>query len=167
MQDIKCMLFIIFKFTLPQKNDMKKFRYSIDIRAPREEVWRFMLDKETYRTWVNAAWPGSYYEGEWKHGGSIRFIGADGSGTKATLVKQVPNEHLSIKHIAVLEKGDREDTTSESAKSWIGTMEQYIFTEKDGVTTLTVDIETSPDWEKMFNEGWPVALQSLKAMTER
>jgi hypothetical protein len=126
-----------------------------------------MLDKETYRTWVNAAWPGSYYEGEWKQGGSIRFIGADGSGTKGTLVKQVPNEHLSIKHIAVLEKGGREDTTSESAKSWIGTMEQYIFTEKDGVTTLTVDIETSPYWEKMFNEGWPVALQSLKAMTER
>ncbi len=146
---------------------MKKLRYSIDIKAPKQKVWRFMLDKETYKKWVNAAWPDSYYEGEWKEGGSLRFIGADGSGTKATLVKEVPNEYLSIKHTAVLEKGGREDTTSESAKSWIGTMEQYIFTEKDGITTLTVDIETSPDWERMFNEGWPIALQSLKALNEK
>jgi uncharacterized protein YndB with AHSA1/START domain len=143
---------------------IQKLHFSITINAPKEKVWDTMLDKETYKAWVNAAWPGSYYEGEWKEDSDLKFIGPDGSGTKAMLVEHVPYEHSFVKHVAVLESGGKEDTTSDNAKSWIGTTERYTFTEKDGVTELAIDIETTPEWEKMFNDGWPTALRALKEL---
>jgi uncharacterized protein YndB with AHSA1/START domain len=146
---------------------MKTLHFEVTIYAPKEKVWSTMLDPETYKKWVNASWPGSYYVGEWKEGASLKFIGAEGGGTKAILVKHVPYEFSLAKHIAVITQDGQEDTTSDSAKSWIGTTERYTFTEKDGVTTLTVDIETTPEWEKMFNDGWPKALQALKELCEK
>jgi hypothetical protein len=130
-------------------------------------VWNTMLNKATYDAWTGVAWPGSSYQGEWKEGTTIKFVGPDGSGTVAQFEKLTPYEHVFAKHIAVLEKGGTEDTTSESAQAWIGTTEAYTFTEKDGATELAVDIETTPEWEKMVNDGWPKALQALKELCEK
>jgi hypothetical protein len=60
-----------------------------------------------------------------------------------------------------------EDRTSEVAKGWIGITEAYRFAEQLGKTTLTVSIETNPAWSKMFDEGWPGALEELKMIAER
>ena len=60
-----------------------------------------------------------------------------------------------------------EDRTSEIARGWIGTTEQYTFKEHDGSTDLIVEIETTPEWEAMFNDGWPNALAKLKEICER
>src|SRR3712207_8485703 len=45
--------------------------------------------------------------------------------------------------------------SSDVAKGWIGTTESYTFTERNGKTTLTVEINTNPEWASMFNDGWP------------
>lgn len=146
---------------------MKKLEYKIIINAPRQAVWETMLDQETYKQWVDAAWPSSYYEGEWKEGSNLRFITADGSGTLATLIKHKSYELSYAKHIALLNPGGAEDRESEVAKGWIGTTEMYTFTEKKGVTELNVEINTNPDWAEMFNDGWPKALAKLKEICER
>jgi hypothetical protein len=39
-----------------------------------------MFGPKTYREWVNAGWPGAYYEGVWKTGENMRFIGDNGKG---------------------------------------------------------------------------------------
>ena len=67
----------------------------------------------------------------------------------------------------MLGPGGVEDRTSDVAKGWIGTTEEYRFSEAKGKTTLTVVMETTPDWAKMFDEGWPVALEELKKLAER
>jgi hypothetical protein len=46
-------------------------------------------------------------------------------------------------------------------------MESYTFKEKDDTTDLKVEIYTNPDWEKMFNDGWPNALKKLKEIAEK
>lgn len=145
---------------------MKKLNYKIDINAARQKVWETMLNKETYKQWVDVAWPGSYYEGEWKEGNNLKFITPDGSGTLATLIKHQPYQLSYAKHIAVLNVGGVEDRESEVAKGWIGTTERYIFTESKGVTELKVEINTKPDWAEMFNDGWPKALAKLKEICE-
>jgi hypothetical protein len=59
------------------------------------------------------------------------------------------------------------DRNSPEAKGWIGTTEEYTFTEKNGKTELKVTVNTTPEWESMFNDGWPDALKKLKEICER
>jgi len=145
---------------------MERLTYQITISASARKVWETMLEKSTYEQWTAKAWPGSSYKGKWEQGEQISFGGDDGSGTLAEIVEAKPYESLLAKHIAVLGKGGVEDRSSDIAKGWVGTMEGYRFEERDGKTTLTVTIETSSPWKDMFDEGWPVALQDLKELTE-
>jgi uncharacterized protein YndB with AHSA1/START domain len=147
---------------------MKKIEYKTEIAAKRDKVWNTMLQPDTYREWVNAGWPGARYEGNWKQGENIRFLGGEQSGgTMASLIEVRQPEYIKAKHIAVINGDGSEDRTSEQAKGWIGTTEEYTFTEKNGKTELKVVVNTTPEWESMFNEGWPDALKKLKEICER
>jgi uncharacterized protein YndB with AHSA1/START domain len=146
---------------------MEHLEYKIVISASAKKVWETMLQENTYKQWVAKSWPNSSYEGQWVQGEKIKFIGPDGSGTLAELVEVKPYERILARHIAVLTPGGAEDRTSEVAKGWIGITEEYQFTEHLGATTLTVFIETNPEWSKMFDDGWPTALEELKKIAER
>lgn len=147
---------------------MEHLEYEVVISAPAKKVWETMLQKDTYRQWVAKSWPGSFYEGKWEKGEQIRFIGSEeGGGTLAELVEVKPYENVFARHIAVLGPGRTEDRTSEIAKGWIGSTEEYRLAEDDGKTTLRVLVETNPEWRSMFDEGWPAALEELKKMAER
>jgi uncharacterized protein YndB with AHSA1/START domain len=146
---------------------MEHIEYKVVIEAPAKKVWDIMLQPDTYRQWVARSWPNSYYDGKWAKGEKIKFIGPDGSGTLAELVEVKPHEKIFARHIAMLNPGGIEDRTSETAKGWIGTTEEYKFAEQNGRTTLTVTMETTPAWRKMFDDGWPTALQELKEISER
>jgi uncharacterized protein YndB with AHSA1/START domain len=147
---------------------MKKLEYKTEIAAKRDKVWKTMLELDTYREWTNVAWPGSTYKGNWKQGEDIRFIGGEGmGGTMANLVEVRQPEYIKAKHIAMLKADGSEDRTSEQAKGWVGTTEEYTFTEKNGKTEVKVVMNTTPEWESMFNDGWPKALNKLKEICER
>ena len=146
---------------------MERLEYKVVISAPAKKVWETMLQQETYRQWVAKAWPNSHYEGKWEKGEKIKFIGPDGAGTLAEIVECKPYETVLARHIAVLLKGGVEDRTGEEARGWIGSTEQYKFTERAGKTTVTVTIETTPEWKQMFDDGWPTALMELKQISER
>ncbi|MBC7829002.1 MAG: SRPBCC domain-containing protein [Chitinophagaceae bacterium] len=145
---------------------MKKLEFKIEIAASRQKVWDTMLDPVTYKKWVEVSWPASSYEGSWKQGENIKFISPSGEGTLATIVELRPYEFILANHIAVIKKDGSDDRDSEIAKGWVGTTESYNFSEKNGKTELKVEINTNPDWEKMFTDGWPDALAKLKEMSE-
>ena len=146
---------------------MKKLEFKIEIATDRQKVWNTMLNPKTYKEWVSASWPGSSYEGIWKQGENLKFVSPSQGGTMATIVELRPYEFILAKHIAVIDAGGNEDRSSELAKGWIGTTESYTFTEKNGKTEVKIEINTYPDWEKMFKDGWPNALKKLKEISER
>jgi hypothetical protein len=146
---------------------MKKISYQITIAAPKQKVWDTMLQPETYNEWTGAGWPGSFYRGEWKKGETIDFLSADGSGTRAKIEGVDAGNFIHSQHVAILLPGGQADTTSELAKNWVGITENYSFAECNGATSLTVDIYAAPQWEAMFNDGFPQALNKLKEMCER
>ena len=146
---------------------MKKLEFKINIAAPREKVWDTMLNAETYKEWINVSWPGSYYEGNWKQGENLKFISPNDGGTLATLIECKPYEFVLAKHIAVINSDRTEDRSSDIAKGWIGTTEAYSFIENNGNTELLIEINTNPEWEKMFTDGWPKALSKLKEICEQ
>jgi len=145
---------------------MKKLEFKTEIAASRQKVWDTMLAPQTYKKWVDASWPGSYYEGNWKQGENVRFLSTSGGGTVATIEELRPNAYILANHVAVINRDGTEDRDSDVAKGWVGTTESYTFTEKNGNTELKVEINTNPDWEKMFTDGWPGALAKLKEISE-
>ena len=146
---------------------MEKLKFSISIACDKQKVWDTMLQPDTYKKWVAASWPDSFYEGHWAENENIRFISEDGSGTLAHIESLVPYTFVSAKHIALLGAGGVEDRESEFAKNWIGVTESYTFNSTPQGTELIVDIETHAEWKKMFSDGWPAALAKLKVLCEK
>lgn len=145
---------------------MKHIEYNIEINTDKQKVWNTMLDRETYKEWVSTSWPGSTYEGKWAKGERIDFVSPGMGGTRATITDYKPYEFVLAKHVAIINPDGSEDRESDGAKGWIGITESYTFTQKNGTTHLKIEIETNPEWQKMFDDGWPGALQKLKEMCE-
>ncbi len=150
---------------------MQKSHFEIYINAPKEKVWDTMLGDATYREWTKAFNVGSYYKGDWSQGSKILFLGPnpDGSGEGGMVSRVQENrqyEFVSVEHVGMIQNGV-EDTTSEEVKKWIPAFENYTFTEKDGGTEVSVDLDLADEYKKMFDEMWPKALLLLKELAEK
>ena len=146
---------------------MKLLEFRTEVNAPAKKVWETMLNPDTYKEWVEPSWPGSYYTGKFGKDEIVKFLSSEGGGTAARIVEYAPYQTLLAEHVAVIQSDGKEDRDSVIAKGWIGSTEQYTFTENNGKTTVRVSIKTSPEWESMFNDGWPAALAKLKEVSER
>lgn len=150
---------------------MKKGNYLIHIYAPKEIVWKAMMEQETYRKWTVPFHEGSYYEGDWNvEGSTVRFLGPAEEGKPDTAmlsrVKEVrTNEYICFEHYGMLRDGV-EDTTSEEVKSWTPAFESYTLTETADGTTFDVQIDMTEEFVEMFETIWPVALEILKELSE-
>jgi uncharacterized protein YndB with AHSA1/START domain len=152
---------------------MTKLHYSIIINAPREKVWKTMLDDATYRDWTSFFNPGgSYYEGNWEKGSKIHFIGPDPkTGKLGGMASRIADnrlyEYISIEHLGILKEDGTEDLTSDAAKKWAPAFENYTFKDKDGGTELSVDLDRLEEFAEMFRDVWPKALARLKELSEK
>jgi hypothetical protein len=151
---------------------MKSLNYSIHINAPKKIVWEKMLEDTAYREWTKVFNPaGSYFEGSWNEGSKILFLGVDPEtgkrgGMVSRIAKNKMHEFISIEHLGEV-NGDIEDTTSEKVKSWQGSLENYIFTDKDDGTDLSVELSVPEDFKDYMDGAWPKALATLKEMCEK
>jgi hypothetical protein len=148
---------------------MQKKTWSIAIDAPKEKIWRTLLEDETYREWTSAFSEGSHAVTDWKEGSKILFLNGEGDGMVSRVAVHRPNEYISIQHLGEVKNGV-EDTTSDSVKEWAGVHEIYSLTEaedeEEGLL-LTVEIDLDEQHESMFDIMWPKALDKLKELAER
>jgi len=152
---------------------MEKLQFKIEINDTAQHVYETMLglkEKSTYENWTSAFNPTSTYEGSWDKGSKILFIGNDENGKKGGMISKIeehePAKFVSILHYGFLD-GDNEITTGEQVEKWAGGHENYIFDEKNSITTLTVEIDSIEDYLDYFNQTYPVALEKLKAMFQK
>lgn len=129
-----------------------------------------LKDVSTYQSWTTVFNPTSTVEGKWEEGSKIYFVGTDEHGNKGGMVSQIealqPSRFVSIKHIGFLQNG-KEITTGEQVECWSGGYESYTFEEQDGITTITVDLDTVEEYMDFFNEKYPQALSLLKEGLEK
>lgn len=151
---------------------MEKLQFTKEINATAQKVYETMLGlkyKSTYENWVSVFNPTSTYEGSWDKGSKIYFVGVDENGKKGGMISEIqehqPARFISIRHYGFLD-GDNEITTGEQVEKWAGGHENYSFQENNGVTTVTVDLDTEDDYLDYFNENYPVALNKLKEISE-
>lgn len=150
---------------------MEKIHIVTFISAPCKKVWDVMLSDATYRDWTAAFYPGSYYKGDWSEGSKILFLGpsptGEGEGGMVSRIKENRlHEFISIEHLGIVSNGV-EDTTSEATKGWAGAHENYTFTEKDGGTELTIDLDILESEKANMEEMWKKGLVKLKELAEK
>lgn len=148
---------------------MEKLHFSININAPKEKVWDTMLGEKTYRQWTEAFAPGSHFKGDWNQDSKILFLAPDDSGKMSGMVSRIKEnrkpEYLSIEHLGVVQDGE-EDTSSDAVIDWAGALENYSLKEANGTTEVLVDMDSNEEYEEMFQDMWPKALQKLKKLAE-
>jgi hypothetical protein len=152
---------------------MKKIQFNTTIKAQLSNVYATMLgleDKSTYEQWTALFNPTSTYEGSWEKGQKMLFVGVDENGEKGGMVSRiadhVPNQFVSIQHYGLV-KGSEEITTGPEVEKWANGLENYTFEESNGVTTVTIDLDTADEFEDYMNEAYPKALQKLKELCEQ
>ena len=151
---------------------MVEIHFSINIDAPKEKVWDFMIGKDTYSLWADVFMKGSYFVGDWSEGSKIQFLApfkGQMSGMLSRVKKNRPDEFISLETEGVVYNG-QEDTTSKEAREWSGTLENYTFKEVDGKTELQVDLSAdvvNQEMIEMSEKTWPDALQKLKKLIEK
>lgn len=151
---------------------MKKVQFKISIKAPVARVYDLMLgieSKSTYEQWTSMFNPTSTYEGSWGKGNKILFVGVDEKGEKggivSRIVENIPNEFVSIQHNGLF-KANKEITEGPEVEKWANGFENYTFTENNGTTTVTVDLDTTEDFLEYMNQTYPKALDKLKEICE-
>jgi hypothetical protein len=152
---------------------MKKLQFKVNINAPVAKVYDIMLglnNKSTYEQWTALFNPTSSYEGTWDKGSKILFVGEDEKGEKGGMVSKIaeniPNQFVSIQHVGLLQ-GNKEITEGPDVEKWANGLENYSFTEKNGITKLTVDLDTTEEFLNYMNEAYPNALNKLKEICEK
>lgn len=151
---------------------MEKLQFNISIAAPASKIYDRMLGisaKESYEQWTAAFNPTSSYEGSWNKGSKILFIGQDSKGEKggmvSRIVENIPNQFVSIQHYGLLTAG-KEITTGPEVEKWANGFENYTYEDCDGLTKVTVDLDTTEDFLAYMNEMYPKALEKLKEICE-
>lgn len=152
---------------------MEKLQFKVNVNAPVGKVYDFMLgnsNKSTYEEWVSVFNPTSTYEGNWDSGSKILFIGVDENGDKGGLVSKViensPNQFVSVKHCGLVQ-GEKEITEGPDVEEWANGFENYSFEESNGITSVTVDLDTTEEFADYMNETYPKALKKLKEICEK
>lgn len=149
---------------------MQEIQYEVTINATPERVWNVMLADATYRDWTSQFCPGSYFEGDWSEGSTIRFLGPDpNTGELGGMVSRIEKHdhprHLVIKHVGVVSNGENVFEGPE-VEAWAPSLEEYFFEPTPGGTLLTVRTDTADSYVDYFNETWPKALARLKELAE-
>jgi len=148
---------------------MAKLNYTTVINAPREKVWKTLLDDQSYRQWTAPFHPGSYYKGSWEVGEKLLFIGPNDDGTEGGMVSTVAEnrypEYISIKHLGMIDKGE-EIYSGPQVDPWAPSFENYTLNDKNGATEFVVEMTSPDEYKASFDEKWPKALAELKRLSE-
>lgn len=151
---------------------MQKLQFKVSIHAPVSKVYNGMLGmagKSSYEQWTSMFNPTSTYEGNWEKGSKMLFVGVDENGEKGGMVSRIvdniPNRFVSIQHYGIMNAG-QEITEGPDVEKWANGFENYTFDENNGITTVTVELDTTEDFSDYMNETYPKALHKLKEICE-
>lgn len=144
---------------------MKDIVRDIFINAPKEKVWKSMLEDKTYREWTSAFHEGSFAESDWQEGSKIMFIDDSRSGMLGFIKEMKPYDTISFEFTGLMMEG-KEDTESEWAKKYAGLIEKYTFTDQDGGTMLHIEAGAEDDMLEEMETGWDQGLAKLKEIAE-
>ena len=146
---------------------MKKMTISktIDIKAPKEIVWKVLIEDKFTSTWYSEFSPGTHADTDWKVGSKATFTDNTHSGLIGKVIANNTYEHLSIEYHGIILDGV-EDYTSREATFVKGGQETYRLAEKNDSTILSIQCDMGEDLFHSMSEAWDRGLQQIKRLSE-
>ena len=138
---------------------------SIEINAPKEEVWKTLIEKERNKKWFAAFSEGTEAHTDWQVGSKAIFADGSGSGILGVVTENKPNELLAIEYTGMV-RGGNEDFESEEAKAVKGSKEIYWLKEANGITQLDIESDMGAEYFDMMSASWDQALVIIKDLSE-
>jgi hypothetical protein len=80
--------------------------------------------------------------------------------------ENIRNRYISIEHVGIIKNGE-EITSGSEVENWSGVLENYLLTNMDGKTLLSVEFDSNDEFKSYFIETWPKALKKLKSICEK
>lgn len=158
-----------FKAYTENAGTLHTLHFDIAIEANVSKVYTTMIQNPGYSEWTSVFNPTSRFEGSWKKGEKMLFIGTDQDGSLAGMVSRIventPNTFVSIEHLGFIKAGE-EILSGKEVDDWKGALENYSFSEENGQTFVKVDLDSKMAYFDYFNETWPAALKKLKELCE-
>lgn len=142
---------------------MNTLEFNILIDAEPALVWDTMIAPETYTIWCGEFAEGTWFEGSWDQGASIRFLAPDGGGLNAVVEESVPHRSIRLRHLSMFKDGQELPLATEGGTP---TYERYAFTPAGERTRLTVTMDCNPEDADYFRKVWPRALARLRSLCE-
>ena len=130
-------------------------------------VWSSIVEKESYEQWTSIFLPGSTFEGEWRKGSEIRFLGpADASGASGLLARVSECEYPKFISLDILAEV-RDGKVMNAAEPWQGAYERYrLHPISDELTRFELDMMTFEEHYDAMSEGWDNALEILSELAQ-
>ena len=135
-----------------------KLTESVTIHAPVAEVWKAVTDARSVQKFM---W-GTHVRSDWKEGSSITFEGeyrGKAYKDKGTILDIEKEKRMKYSFLS----GGNEDRPENYS------LITYDFSEKDGLTTLTLTQEGAKDQKALEHskQGWKSILGNLKKTVEK
>jgi uncharacterized protein YndB with AHSA1/START domain len=145
---------------------METLQFKTTIDAAPEKVWDVLLGKANYPLWTSVFAEGSAVKTTWEKGSKAIFHDGNDMGMVSTIVENIPDKFISIKHLGTVKNGV-EDFDSPEAKKWGGSLENYTLKDLSGKTELIIDIDVIEEYKDYFLKTWPAALEKVKEIAEQ
>jgi len=146
---------------------METLKYQTEINAFAEKVWDVLWNENTYPKWTHFFSPDSKMVTDWQVGGKTYFTdGSRKNGMVSTIERVEEPKYLVFKHLGEIRDG-LEDVDSDKVKAWNGSLEAYYLDEKDGKTTLKIEVDSNEDFKDMFDNGFHKGLEIIKELSEK
>jgi hypothetical protein len=148
---------------------MTTIEKSIEIHGERDAIWRVIESPETYTKWCEPFCVGTFYEGAWRVGNTVRFIGLDENGVRGGLVSEVvayeAGHHVTFRHKGFVQ-GDQEVFDTPEVAAWAGCEEGYVLEGGPDVYTLHVSCQVAEEMAEWMDATWTEAVGRIKAIAE-
>jgi uncharacterized protein YndB with AHSA1/START domain len=150
----------------------KTIKKSIEINAPKEKVWNVLFTQPTASQWCGVfmgdsdSHGGSVVEGDFSLNNLMTFKDGKGDGMREKVVQLKPMELLRMQVVSSFQNGV-EDTSSDEFKKWKDGYEEYVLSDKDGNTLVSIENKLPESYVDMFSTLWDKALAKVKELAEK
>ena len=143
---------------------MQTLRFTININANLQKVWKCLWEKENYKKWTSAFIEGSYYKTDsFSEGNKIHLLAPNGEGMFSLLEKIEEPNFLVFKHLGELKNFEEQVNVN---PNWTNAIESYRLLSAENGTLLKVEVDTLEEYVDFMNKLFPIALQKLKVLAE-
>lgn len=143
---------------------MKTINKSIEISAPKENVWAVLLEDAYNRDWMSHFMPGTRAKTDWIEGHKIAFVDNSNNGMVGKITEKRPYESLVFTFDGMVINGV-EDLDSADSKMMKGAVESYKLSTRGENTILEISADMS---DEMYDETallWESALQRISELS--